>query len=149
LIVDRCGGDYIRFAEDLGITLDYLHTLMEEPFSVSNPGAILLDRIATRLCSRIGYLLGESEVTDPIYVESNASWRKWADASSGLDLAIGLQIRDKWCDDYHTSVRTRGEASVASFRNQPKVMEVKDWDQLYQTTTKAQGGQRPIQPKML
>jgi transcriptional regulator with XRE-family HTH domain len=145
LIVDRCG-DYIRFADDIGITLEYLHTLMEEPFSVSNPGAVLLDRIATRLCTRIGYLLGESEVTDPIYVESNASWRKWAD-TSGLDLAIGLQIRDKWCDDYHTSVRTRGEASVASFRKQPKVMEVKDWDQMYQNAMK--GGHGPTQRRML
>ncbi len=149
LIVDRCGGDYVLCADDLGVSLEYLHILMKEPLSVSNPGAVLLDRIASRLCTRIGYLLGESEITDPIYVESNASWRQWADKSFGVDLSIGLQIRDKWREEYHMNLRTHGEASVASFRNPPKLMEVKDWDQLYQNTTKVKGGQRPIQQKML
>lgn len=66
LINDRCGGDYTLFADDIGITLDYLHVLMGEPLSVSNPGAILLGRIATRLCTNVGHLLGDSEITDPI-----------------------------------------------------------------------------------
>jgi hypothetical protein len=149
LIVDRCGGDYIPFADDVGITNEYLHVLMEEPLTVANPGAILLDRIAKRLCTTIGYLLGESEITDPVYVQSNASWRKWADATSGLDLAIGLKIRDQWCENHLASARSRGEASVTSFRKQPKVMEVNDWDQLYRRFTKSISGHGPLQPKMI
>ncbi len=148
LIVDRCNGDYTLFSDDLGITREYLHVLMDEPLSVSNPGAILLARIATRLCTRIEYLLGEAEITDPIYLESNATWLNWAYSSSGIDLAIGLQMRDKWCDDFQAHVRARGEASVASFRSQLKVMDVKDWDELYQKTAKGKGGQGSIQRKM-
>lgn len=149
LIVDRCGGDYTLCADDLGVTLECLHALMKEPLSVSNPSAVLLERIAKRLYTRVGYLLGEGEITDPIYVESNASWRTWADTSSGLDLAIGLQIRDKWCEDYRARERSRGEASVTSFRNQLKTMEVKDWDELYQKTARARGAQGSVQRKIL
>ncbi len=149
LILTRCGGDYAQCADDLGISLNYLHKMMDEPFSVANPGARLLARIARRLSTSVGYLLGESEVTDPIYVASNASWRQWADKSSGIDLATGLQIRDKWRSDYDMWVRTRGEATIASFRNAPKEMQVEDWDQLYQATMKAKGGQHPIQTKLL
>jgi len=149
LILDRCGGDYAQCADDLGINLDYLHKMMEEPFSVVNPGARLLARIAKRLSTSVGYLLGESEVTDPIYVASNASWRQWADKSSGMDLATGLQIRDKWRSDYDMWVRTRGEATVASYRNAPKEMQVEDWEQRYQATMKAKSGQHPIQTKLL
>jgi len=149
LILDRCGGDYPQCADDLGIGLDYLHRMMDEPFSVANPSARLLARISKRLSTTVGYLLAESEVADPIYVASNASWRQWADQSSGIDLAIGLQIRDKWRSEYDTSVRTRGEATVTSFRNTPKSMQVKDWDQLYQTTMRTKGGQHPIQTKLL
>jgi len=149
LILTRCGGDYPQCADDLGVSLDYLHKMMEEPFSVANPGARLLARIARRLSTSVGYLLGESEVTDPIYVASNASWRQWADNSSGIDLAVGLQIRDNWHSDYEMWVRTRGEAKVTSFRDAPKLMRVEDWDQLYQATMKAKGGQHPIQTKLL
>jgi len=115
---------------------------------VSNPGAILLARIATRLCTRIEYLLDEAEINDPIYLECNATWLNWAHSSSGIDLAIGLQMRDKWCEDFQARVRARGEASVASFRSELKVMDVKDWDELYQKTAKGKGGQGSIQRKM-
>lgn len=149
LVLDRYGGDYLQCADDLGISLGYLHRMMEEPFSVANPGARLLARIAKRLSTTTGYLLGEWEVTDPIYVASNASWRQWADKSAGLDLTTGLQIRDKWRSDYHMWARTQGEATVASFRNSPKLMQVEDWDQLYQATMKVKGGQHPTQPKLV
>jgi transcriptional regulator with XRE-family HTH domain len=149
LIVDRCGGAYVACADDLGITLEYLHILMKEPLSVSNPGAVLLERIAKRLWTHIGFLLGESEVNDPVFVESTASWRKWADSSNGFDLATGLQIRDKWCDDYYAKMRSRGEASaIASFRDRPQVMDVKDWDALYQSVMKAKGGAGSVQRRM-
>jgi transcriptional regulator with XRE-family HTH domain len=149
LILDRYGGDYLQCADDLGISLDYLHKMMEEPFSVANPGARLLARIAKRLSTTVGYLLGEWEVTDPIYVASNASWRQWADKAAGVDLATGLQIRDKWRSDYHMWARARSEATVTSFRNAPKLMKVEDWDQLYQANMKAKGGRHPIETKLL
>lgn len=148
LITDRCGGDYTLFADDVGITREYLHVLMGEPFSVSNPGAILLGRIATRLCTNVGYLLGDSEITDPIYLESNANWLKWAYSNSGADLSLGLQLKDKWCNDFQARVCARGEASVASFRSELKVMEVKDWDELYQKIAKGKGGKGPITRNM-
>jgi hypothetical protein len=148
LIADRCGGDYILFADDVGITREYLHVLMGEPLSVSNPGAILLGRIAARLCTNVGYLLGESEITDPIFLESNANWVKWAYSSSGADLSMGLHLRDKWCNDFQARVCAHGEASVASFRSELKVMEVKDWDELYQRMAKNKGGKSQIQRNM-
>jgi transcriptional regulator with XRE-family HTH domain len=147
-LVDDRSGAYVQFADDLGISLDYLHTLMQEPFSVSNPSARLLNRIATLLGTRVGYLLGESGETDPIWVESNASWRKWIDASAGIDAGTAIQMRDKWRDAYQMARRTR-ELSTTSFRNNPKLMEVKDWDKQYQDAAKAQIGPQPIQTKLV
>lgn len=140
LLIDRCGGDYTLFADDVGITRDYLHALMDEPLSVSNPGAILLGRIATRLCTKVGYLLGDSEITDPIYLESCANWSKWAYSNSGADLSMGLQLRDKWCKDFEVRVCARDKAAVASFRSELKVMEAQDWDELYQKMAKGKSG---------
>ena len=42
----------------------------------------------------------------------------------------------------------RGEASVASFRSDSKVMEVKDWDELYQKIAKGKVGKGPITRNM-
>jgi transcriptional regulator with XRE-family HTH domain len=148
LIADRCGGDYTLFADDVGITLEYLRVLMGESLSVSNPGAILLGRIAARLCTNVGYLLGESEITDPIYLESNANWLKWAHSNSGADLSVGLQLRDNWCNDFQARMCARGEASIASFRSELKVMQVRDWDELYQKMAKGNGGKGSIQRNM-
>ena len=147
-LVDDRSGAYVQFADDLGISLDYLHTLMQEPFSVSNPSARLLNRIATLLGTRVGYLLGESEETDPIWVESNASWRKWITASTGIDGGLAVQLRDKWRDTYQLARRTR-ELSSVSFRNSQKLMEVKDWDRQYQDAAKTQLGPQRIQPKLV
>lgn len=145
LIVDRCSGDYKLFADDVGITLDYLHVLMDEPLSVSNPGTLLLSRITARLCTNVGYLLGESEITDPIYLESNANWLKWAYSTSGADLSLGLQLRDQWCRTFEAKACVRGEASLSSFRSEFKVMGVKDWDELYQKAAKDKGGRSATQ----
>jgi hypothetical protein len=147
LIADRCGGDTVQCADDLGISQDYLHTLINEPFSVANPSARLLARMASRLCTHVGYLLGESEETDPIWVASNASWRQWVDENTGVDAATALKMRDTWRDQYRGALRTR-DVSVASFRNSPKLMEPKDWDQQYQALVKALSGPSPVQRKI-
>ncbi len=147
LIDDRCG-DYTQLADDLGISLSYLHTLMHEPFAVSNPSARLLGRIAARLGEHVAYLLGESEEIDPIWVESNASWHQWITNTTGIDARIAVELRDKWRNEYHTSLRER-ELYSASFRNPPKLMQVSDWDMHYQKVAKAQIGQRPIQRKLV
>jgi len=102
LIDDRCNADYIQFAGDIGVSLLYLHKMMDEPFLVANPSARLLKRIAHRLGERVSFLLGEAEENDPIWLESNASWRSWIENTSGLDATVALRMRDDWRHDYHT-----------------------------------------------
>src|SRR5688572_5181713 len=63
LIDERCNG-YEQFAVDLGVSLSYLHILMEEPIAVSNPSLRLLKRMAVRLGERIAFIVGESEESD-------------------------------------------------------------------------------------
>jgi len=93
LVDDRCG-NYEQFAHDLGISLSYLHSLLEEPFAVSNPSARLLKRMGLRLGERVGYLIGESEETDPIWIESHASWRAWIEKTPGVEASTALRIKD-------------------------------------------------------
>ncbi|MGP8246351.1 MAG: helix-turn-helix domain-containing protein, partial [Bryobacteraceae bacterium] len=66
LLDDRVG-DYSSFANELGIALSYLHSLMDEPFPMTNPSARLLQRMGHRLGVSISYLLGEDPETDPVY----------------------------------------------------------------------------------
>jgi len=65
---------------------------MEEPFAVSNPSVRLLKRMALRLGERVGYLIGESEESDPIWIDSHASWRSWIDKTTGVDAATALKV---------------------------------------------------------
>jgi transcriptional regulator with XRE-family HTH domain len=127
-LIDERGGDYDHFAADLGIGLSYLHTLMDEPFAVSNPSAQLLKRIALRLGERVAYLIGESEENDPVWVESNLSWRSWAD-TPGIDSATALRMRDQWRDEH--AANRREERSTASFRTPTRLMRKADWDKQY------------------
>lgn len=147
LIDDRCGGDYVQFSIDLGISLTYLHNLMKEPFAVSNPSARLLGRIALRLGERIAYLLGESEEIDPVWIESNASWRRWIDDAVDISARDALELRDQWRDVYRLARRSQ-QSSLASFRNSQKPMSVIDWDKQYQKKTKNQGGKNATQDKL-
>jgi len=128
-IDDRGAGDYIGLAEDLGINLLYLQSLMEEPFAVSNPSACLLKRISLLLDVSVGYLLGESVDTDPIVTESLCNWRSWVDETTGLEASIANRVKGDWQDEYE---RTRKEVAVVSFRKPDKrVMEKIDWDKMY------------------
>lgn len=148
LIDNRCGGNYIEFAGDLGISLSYLHILMKEPFGVSNPSARLLGRIAARLGERVAYLLGESDESDPIWMESNTSWRQWIDNAAAIGARDALELRDQWRSDYRVARRSQ-QISSASFRNSLKPMTELDWDKQYQKKVKHQGGKNAAQGKLI
>ncbi len=130
-LIDARSGDYEQFAEDLGISLGYLHKLMEEPFLVSNPSARLLGRMAWRLGESVAYLLGEAEESDPVWIESHASWRSWIEKmrGQGIEPAIALDMRDQWRHEY--GVDRREQRSSASFRKPTYVMKASDWDKRY------------------
>lgn len=147
LIDDRCRGNYKQFASDLGISSTYLSNLIKEPFSVSNPSACLLGRIARRLGERVAYLLGESEQSDPVWTESNTSWRQWIDKNNGISAHDALELRDQWRHDYNLSHRSQQHSST-SFRNTQKAMKEIDWDKKYQERIKNQGGKDATQTKL-
>jgi len=128
LIDDRCNGDYTQFATDIGVSLLYLHKMMDEPFLVSNPSARLLKRMAHRLGERVAFLLGEAEENDPIWIESNASWRSWIENTPAIDAGAALRMRDDWRHDYAAD---RRENSSASFRKRTRLMREVDWDRQY------------------
>src|SRR6266849_1351623 len=132
--VDTRSGSYLKFAEQLGVDVSYLNAMMDEHPSVSNPSMRLLKKMAAILQEDIGYLIGETETADPIWIESNASWHAWATETPGLDAAVAITIRDQWRDDYRSQ---RAQPSMASFRNTKKTpMQKADWDRTYKKRTK-------------
>jgi transcriptional regulator with XRE-family HTH domain len=144
-LIDDRSGSYDQFAQDLGISLSYLHNLMEEPFAVSNPSVRLLKRMALRLGERVGYLIGESDESDPVWIDSQASWRAWIDATPGIDAAVALRIRDDWRHEYATD--RRRQMTTASHRESSKRMRDTDWDKRYQHSMKAKkNGSANAQP---
>ncbi len=84
LIDDRCGS-YEQFAHDLGISNSYLDSLMGESIAVSNPRVRLLQRMALRLNERVSYLVGDSDESDSIWIESHAAWRSYVRYSGASD----------------------------------------------------------------
>ena len=135
-LVDERGGNYQIVAEDLGVSLPYLNVLMDEQVVVSNPSATLLKRMAVLLGTSVAYLVGESEETDPVWVESHATWRRWAE-STKVDAGAALSIKDEWRHEYR---QNRGQQTTASFRQSVRTMSVVDWDRLYQDRSKKKGG---------
>src|SRR5260370_39133181 len=111
-----------------------LPNLMEEPFAVSNPSIRLLKRMAVRLGERVSYLIGESEESDPVWIESNASCRKCIYETPGVDAGIALRTLDELRSDYAMNRRT--QQSSASFRKPTPLMTVSDWDRRYQQRIK-------------
>lgn len=138
LIDDRCKGNDPQFADDVGISIVYLQKLISEPFAVSNPSAKLLKRIGHRLGERVGYLLGESEESDPVWIQSHMSWRSWIDKTEGIDASVALTIRDTWRREY--AMLRRDQVSVASFRKSVPLMRESDWDKRYQEVRKPRKG---------
>jgi transcriptional regulator with XRE-family HTH domain len=130
LLQDR-SGDYQGFAADLGINLLYLESLMNEPFTVSNPSARLLKRMSLLLNVSVGYLLGETFETDPVLRESLGTWNSWVDSTPGLDAGVANRIKKEWQDDYGRS-RKQAAGSLVSPRDNNGVMRGADWDKRYQ-----------------
>jgi transcriptional regulator with XRE-family HTH domain len=114
LVDDRCNGEHLQFATDIGVSLLYLHKMMDEPFVVSNPSSLLLRRIAHRLGERVAFLLGEEEENDPIWLESHASLRSWVDKTPGLDARIVFRMRDQWRNEYAVEKRRSSSAPPPS-----------------------------------
>lgn len=136
-LLDDRTGDYQTFADDLGINLLYLQSLMDEPFTVSNPSARLLKRMSALLGVSVGYLLGETIETDPVLTESRATWNSWIENAPNLQAAVANRVKRDWQEDYS---RTRKEPLAASFRNMSGIMREADWDKLYQEALKKERG---------
>jgi transcriptional regulator with XRE-family HTH domain len=126
-LVDQRSGGYQQFSDELGINLTYLQVLMDAPFTISNPSAQLLKRMSIVLSTSVGFLLGESEESDPIWINSMISWRQWAD-SSPVILKLALELKDDWREEYRIR---RAEQSTASFRKSNEALSVADWDARY------------------
>jgi len=136
-LIGTRGLGHALFAQDLGISLSYLQSLMAEAFVVSNPSIRLLKRIAHRLNERVSYLIGETEEADPIWLDSRASWRSWIRQNPDLGAAAALEIRDEWEREYGLSRRDHSTESVLSHRRSEfRPMEIKDWDLRYQRMSK-------------
>jgi transcriptional regulator with XRE-family HTH domain len=143
-LVTARAGNVDRFAEDLGVGVAYVTALMEEQFAVSNPSARLLKRISSLLGVSVSYLLGESpDAADPIYVESNASFRRWIGSTPGVDGGLALSMRDEWRSEFR---ERKMEANTTSFRREDPLMKEVDWDKRYRqlggTTVRSSGGKK-------
>jgi transcriptional regulator with XRE-family HTH domain len=134
-LIDERSGDYRQFADELGISITYLHALMDEQFAVSNPSARLLKRMAVLLGTTVRFLIGESEETDTIWVESRASWRKWIGANK-IDAKIAMDLRDEWSHEYGMNRAELTTLATASARNSFSTMSEVDWDKRYQQYVK-------------
>ncbi|MGB0065010.1 MAG: helix-turn-helix transcriptional regulator [Terracidiphilus sp.] len=122
--------DNRAFAEELGVSLDYVQVMMEEPISVSNPSAKLLKRMSIRLGVSVGFLLGENQQDDAVYRESKENWNAWArESGESVDACTALAIYDEWKEEY--SAR-KVESSPISFRKDVKPMAKTDWDEAFQ-----------------
>lgn len=133
LIGGRCNGNYLQFASDIGISLPYLHRMMDEPIIVTNPSALILRRMAHRLGERVAFLLGEAEENDAVWLESNTSWRSWFERSQSVVPRIAFEMRDEWRNSY--KAEKREEQTVASFRKPSRLMREADWDKKYLALT--------------
>src|SRR5579871_5808481 len=126
LVNQRCR-DYAEFARDIGVNLSYIQAMFEEPLAVSNPGARLLQKMASVLRVTVSDLIGDSSDADPILEISKAEWWRWVRGTSGIDGSLATKLRDDWIDAFdHT--RTAGSARSAITK---QAMKVDDWQTLY------------------
>ena len=137
--------DYTAFADDIGVSVGYLNAMMDEPFTVSNPSARILQRMSARLQVRVGYLLEEAPKVDPVITESRASWHQWLKGSPNINGALVVEIWEDWKEQ----VSYARAPSVGSARNLTgkTAMKVKDWESRYQKKerTRGNGSQRSME----
>lgn len=137
LLHDRISGDYDAFAKDIGVSLGYIHAMMNEPFTVSNPSARILKRMSVCLEVSVGHLLGEAHLVDPVITESKASWLQWLKGSPNINGPLAVEIWENWSEQ----VRYTRAPSVGSARNPTgeTAMKVKNWESLYQKKERTRG----------
>ena len=122
------------FAAKLGVAQQYLDVMTHESFVISNPSARLLKRLGILLGVSVGYLLGDSKEADPVWIDSQASWRKWT-RTSGIEAGLANDIREDWEAEYLLKMGQL-EPSYASNRNEVAARKEKDWDIEYQRRLK-------------
>ena len=118
--------DYRTFAEELGVSLDYVLAMMVEPVAISNPSARLLERMSILLGESVGFLLGEKDKDDALYRESKENFNAWVrEAGDDVDARTTNEIFDQWKTDYFAR---KVESSPVSLRNEIRAMQRADWD---------------------
>ncbi len=128
-LVDERVRDSRAFAEELGVSLEYVQALMVEPLAVSNPSARLLERMSILLGESVGFLLGEKEKDDAIYRESKENFNAWVrESCDDVDARTANEIFDHWKVDYFAR---KVENSPVSLRSEVRAMGKADWDGLF------------------
>ena len=143
-LVDERARDYKAFAEELGVSLDYVHAMMVEPLSISNPSARLLERMSIRLGESVAFLLGEKEQDDAVYRESKENFYAWVrEAEESVDARTAVEIFDQWKTEYFAG---RMESSPISHRAEVRPMGKADWDEMFRNAkaNKPASRQRPL-----
>jgi transcriptional regulator with XRE-family HTH domain len=143
-LVDERALDNKAFAEELGVSLDYVQVMMEEPLSVSNPSARLLKRMSVLLGESVGFLLGEREQDDAIYRESKESWSAWVrESEEGVDARTAVEIFDEWKTGHFGR---KVESSPISHRAEVSPIGKADWDEKFRhaKVNKPTSKQRPL-----
>jgi transcriptional regulator with XRE-family HTH domain len=128
-LVDERARDNKAFAEELGVSLDYVQAMMVEPISISNPSARLLERMSIRLGESVSFLLGEKQQDDAIYRESKESHNAWVrESEESVDARTAAEIFDSWKKDYF---EREVESSPISLRAEVSPMRKVDWDEMF------------------
>jgi transcriptional regulator with XRE-family HTH domain len=128
-LVDERVRDYKAFAEELGVSLDYVHAMMVEPVSISNPSARLLERMSIRLGESVGFLLGEKQQDDALYRESKENFNAWVrESDETVDARTAGEIFERWKSEHFAG---KVESSPISFRAEAKPVGKADWDQRF------------------
>jgi transcriptional regulator with XRE-family HTH domain len=128
-LVDERVRDSRAFAEELGVSLDYVQAMMVEPIAVSNPSTRLLERMSILLGESVGFLLGEKQQDDAIYRESKENFNAWVrESEESVDARTASEIFDHWKTDYFAH---KVESSPVSLRNELRPMRKADWDEMF------------------
>jgi hypothetical protein len=129
-LIDVRALDDKTFAEDLGVSLDYVQVMKVEPLSISNPSARLLQRMSVLLGESVGFLLGEEEQDDAIYKESKESFIAWVrESDETVDARTAQEVFDVWKSQYFA---LKVENSPVSFRAETPPKGKADWDEMFQ-----------------
>ncbi|MFZ0632316.1 MAG: helix-turn-helix transcriptional regulator [Acidobacteriaceae bacterium] len=143
-LVDERIRDYRSFADELGVSLDYVQAMTVEPLAISNPSTRLLKRMSILLGESVGFLLGEKEQDDTIYRESKESFNAWIrESEETVDARTAAEIFDQWKAEHFAR---KVESSPISLRDEVKPMRKPDWDERFRLAKakKPSSGQRTM-----